>query len=162
MVLLLVGLAAVLGLMRGFVVEAVSLAAWVIAIAAVKAVGEPVAAMLTGPIGTSGGATVLAVGLTFGVVFVAVRLIGRSMGKTTRASVLGPVDRLLGLGFGALKGLIVATMIFLFLTLVSDTVRARGEPRPAWMTTSQSYPLLRATSAAIVDAVERRRRSGGQ
>ena len=34
---------------------------------------------------------------------------------------LGPVDRALGFGFGALKGLIFASLLFLLLVLVIDT-----------------------------------------
>jgi membrane protein required for colicin V production len=157
LVLLTVGAAAVFGFLRGFVSEVMSLAAWVLAILAVKFAHAPVAAALVGPIGTDTGASVLAFALVFGATFIVVRMIGGRMGMASRRSLLGPVDRLLGFGFGALKGLIAATLAFLFASLVFDTLHGASQPRPAWMKASRTYPLLRASSAALVDFVQKRR-----
>ncbi len=157
LVLLVVGAGAMFGLLRGFVHEVLSLAAWVVAIVAVKLFHAPAAAALARPIGTEAGAAVLAFALLFGITFLAVRMIGRKLGMHTRASFLGPFDRLLGLGFGALKGLIGATLMFLFASLINDTLHGAASPRPHWMTNSRTYPLLRASSAALVDFVQRRR-----
>ncbi len=157
MVLLSVGIAAVFGLMRGFLVEIFSLAAWIAGVVAVKLFQPTAAAMLVGVVGTQGGAALLAVAVVFGVAFLAVRFIGRGLGKSARASVLGPVDRALGLGFGGMKGLIVATLAFLLMTLVFDTLNGVSAPRPGWMMRSRSYDLLRASSASLVAFVERER-----
>ncbi len=157
LVLLTIGTGAVLGFTRGFVNEAVSLAAWVLAILAVKFLHAPATAILAAPVGTTAGAAVLAFALVFGVVFLTVRLAGNALGATTRGSLLGPFDRVLGLGFGALKGLIAATLVFLFVVLVFDTLNGRSAIRPTWMVESRSFPLLRASSDAIVNFVARRR-----
>ena len=82
---------------------------------------------------------------------------GKALGTTTKGSLLGPFDRVLGLAFGALKGLIAATLVFLLVSLVFDTLNGRSAPRPAWMTESRTYPLLRASSASVVDFIEKRR-----
>ncbi len=157
LVLLTVGLGAALGFSRGFVSETVSLAAWVLAIIAVKALHTPVSAMLVGPVGTESGAAVLGFALVFGLTFLAVKMAGKALGTTTKGSLLGPFDRVLGLAFGALKGLIAATLVFLLVSLVFDTLNGRSAPRPAWMTESRTYPLLRASSASVVDFIEKRR-----
>jgi membrane protein required for colicin V production len=157
LVLLTVGLGAALGFSRGFVSETVSLAAWVLAIIAVKALHTPVSAMLVGPVGTESGAAVLGFALVFGLTFLAVKMAGKALGTTTKGSLLGPFDRVLGLAFGALKGLIAATLVFLFVSLVFDTLNGGSAPRPAWMTESRTYPLLRASSASVVDFIEKRR-----
>ena len=60
LVLLLMGGAAVFGFTRGFVTEALSLGAWVFAIAVVKTFHSPVAAALEKSIGTPSGASMLA------------------------------------------------------------------------------------------------------
>ncbi len=156
-VFLVVGLAAVLGFSRGFTSEIMSLAAWIVAIAAVKLLHTPVALLLVGPVGTDTGAAVLAFALIFGGTFILVKMVAHRLGRATRASVLGPVDRLLGFGFGGMKGLIAASLAFLFFTLVHDTLHGAGSARPAWMTKSRTYPLLRASSDALVDFVEHRR-----
>ena len=153
-VLVLVGGGLVLGFMRGFIGEVLSLLAWVAAIVALKFLHTPATAMLAG-IGT--GAAVLAFVLVFGLVFVAGKLIARSIGTATRRSAVGPFDRLLGAGFGALKGLVGSTLLYLLANLVYDTGFGRTAERPQWMRESRTYPLLNASGRAIVDFVEARR-----
>ncbi|MBD8547387.1 CvpA family protein [Sphingomonas sp. CFBP 8760] len=157
-VLLAVVGAAVLGLLRGFVTEVLSLFAWVAVVAALKLFHIAVAQTLTGYVGTASGAAVLAFALIAGVTWFGGRLVARAIGARTRTSILGPVDRALGFGFGALKGLILSSLAFLLVALVTDTVGGGPSRRPAWMTTSRTYPLLNATSAGIADFVDRRRR----
>ncbi len=156
--LLLVGIMGALGFMRGFVTEVMSLIAWVVAIVAVKLFEPFVAVMLTDWVGTESGAAVLAFALVFGISFIAGRMIAKSMGKSTRDSLLGPVDRVLGFGFGALKGLFGAVVLFLLVTLVVDTWSGGDAPRPKWLTKSQSYPLLNASAGALVGYVQQRQK----
>lgn len=155
--LLLVGGGLVLGAMRGFVREMLSLAAFVAAIAALKLVHTPVTGALEGPVGTWAGAAVLAFALIFGVVFLLGKLVAHRIGGAARRSFVGPVDRVLGAGFGALKGVIVATLLYLAANLVYDIWAGRQAPRPGWMADSRTYPLLNASGRAIVDFVEWRR-----
>lgn len=155
--LLLVGGGLVLGAMRGFVREVLSLAALVVAIAALKLLHTPVTGALEGPVGTWAGAAVLAFALIFGVVFLLGKLVAHRIGGATRRSFVGPVDRVLGAGFGALKGLIVATLLYLAANLVYDIWAGRQAARPGWMADSRTYPLLNASGRAIVDFVEWRR-----
>ncbi len=159
--LILVGGAAFLGLKRGFVTEALSLGAWVAAIAAVKLLHSVVSDVLLEMVGTPSGAAVLAFALIFGVTFLGVRLIARSLGDKTKSSFIGGFDRILGLGFGLVKGLIGATILFTLVTLVYDTLYGGASKRPGWMTESRSYALLNATSGALVTFVDERRKSGG-
>ncbi len=160
-VLLLVGGGAFFGVMRGFVTEVLSLLAWVAAVAMLKIGYAPVSAWLAGPVGTRAGAAVLAFVAIFAVTFFGGKMIAASLGRRTRASVLGPVDRLLGLGFGALKGLIGATILFLAANLAHDTAYGAAGDRPDWMRASRTYPLLHATGGAIVDFVAARRGAAG-
>lgn len=155
--LVLLGGGAVLGALRGFVHEALSLIAWVLAVIAVKFLHTPVMNALAAPIGSTSGAAVAALVILFGGTFIGGRLLARSLGKRTRQSVLGPVDRVLGLGFGFVKGLILAALLFLLTTLVIDTVRGGPANRPAWVREARTYPLLSATSRAMVDYMNRRR-----
>ncbi|HWH18840.1 MAG TPA: CvpA family protein [Allosphingosinicella sp.] len=156
-VLLLVGGGLVLGFLRGFVHEVLALLAWVAAIVALKFFHDPATQFLLGPVGSYPGAAVLAFALLFGVVFILGKLIARRMGNATRKSVVGPVDRVLGAGFGTLKGLIAATLLYLAANLFYDTVYGRAAPRPEWMANSRTYPLLHASGLAVVDFVETRR-----
>jgi membrane protein required for colicin V production len=157
-VLLAVAGSAVLGLLRGFVTEVLSMFAWVAMVAMLKLFHIPVAAALTPLVGTVSGAAVLAFAIITGLTYIGGRLVANAIGARTRTSILGPVDRALGFGFGALKGLILASLVFLLATLVIDTMGGGPARRPSWMTESRTYPLLNATSASIADFVDRRRR----
>jgi membrane protein required for colicin V production len=159
-VLLLAGWFGFRGVSNGFVTESLSLAAWIVAIVVVKLFHTSVSELLALPVGTEAGASVLAFALLFGVTYFTGRTVATRIGKVSKASVLGPFDRVLGLGFGALKGLIIASLAFLFVSLLYDTVYGGQTQRPRWMTVSRSYPLLNATSNALVTFVEARRKSG--
>ncbi len=155
-ILVLVGGTAV-GFVRGFVYEFLSLLAWVAGIAAIKLFHTQLSGGLTGVVGTSAAGAVLAFALLFVPTFVLVKLLARSVGKKTRRSLVGPVDRVLGGGFGLVKGLLAATLFFLFANLSTDLVYGPQAERPSWMTNSRTYPLLNASGRAIVDWVEARR-----
>ena len=157
-VLIAIGAAALLGLVRGFVTEVLALFAWVAIVFAVKLFHVPVAHALTGIVGTVTGAAVLAFAILAGVTYFGGRLVARAIGGRVRDSVVGPLDRALGFGFGALKGLILTSLGFLLVVLMTDTVHGGPAHRPEWLTTSKTYPLLNATSAGIADFVDRRRK----
>jgi membrane protein required for colicin V production len=156
--LLLIGGAAV-GFVRGFVHEVISLLAWLVAIAMLKLFHTQLWTGLINSFDTSSAAAaVLAFAILFIPSFLIVKLLARSLGgKTRRHSVLGPFDRVLGGGFGAIKGLLGATLFFLLANLATDMVYGPQADRPQWMTKSRTYPLLNASGRAIVDWVEARR-----
>ena len=156
--LLLIGGAAV-GFVRGFVHEVLSLFAWIVAIAMLKLFHTQ---LWTGLIDSWGMGTAAAAVLAFAALFVPsfllVKLLARSIGgKTRRHGLLGPFDRVLGGGFGALKGLLGVTLFFLLANLATDMVYGPEADRPEWMVKSRTYPLLNASGRAIVDWVEARR-----
>ncbi|MGB5078697.1 MAG: CvpA family protein [Sphingorhabdus sp.] len=160
-VLFLLGSGAIMGFLRGFVQEALSLIAWIMIIAAIRVLHGPATAALSETVGTEAGAAVLAFLAIVVVIYALGRWIARSIGSKSRKSVLGPIDRVLGFGFGLLKGLIFATLIFLLLVMGSETLFGGDEPRPEWMTNSRTYPLLNASSEAMSAFVRERRSESG-
>jgi membrane protein required for colicin V production len=154
-VLLIVGVAAAGGFMRGFVQEVLSLASWVLAVFAIRFLHTDLTALLYGFIGTPSGAAVLAFALLLLIPYAAMRLIAGRMGKATRNSFLGPFDRVLGFGFGAVKGVIIVVMAFSILVLGYDTVWGPGG-RPTWMTTARTYPFVNASADAMVHLIDER------
>lgn len=156
-VLLLVVGGMVFGIMRGFVTEVLSLLAWVAAVMALRLFYTPASAWAADFVGTdTGGAVVAFAGLFLGA-FILFRIIANHLGSRTRQSVVGPVDRLLGGGFGAVKGLIGASLLFLGANLGSEVIWGKDEPQPEWLAAGRSYPLLKLSSRLIVDFVEERR-----
>jgi membrane protein required for colicin V production len=156
--LLLIGGGAV-GFVRGFVHEVISLLAWIVGIAMLKLFHSQLWTGLENTFHTSPAAgAVLAFALLFVPSFLIVKLLARSLGgRARRHKLLGPFDRVLGGGFGLLKGLLGATLFFLLANLATDMVYGPQADRPQWMTKSRTYPLLNASGRAIVDWVEARR-----
>ena len=161
-VLLLLGGSAIVGFVRGFAHEVLSLMAWVVAIIVLKMFHAPVSEALVPSTGTDAGAAALAFALLFLPTYIGFKLFARTVGGKTRRSVLGPVDRLLGGGFGMLKGLIGATLFFLLAHLATDLTYGPHAERPEWMTSSRTYPLLNASSKAVADWMEQRRTGSAQ
>jgi membrane protein required for colicin V production len=154
---LLVGLGLVFGIMRGFVKEVLSLAIWVVAIIALRLLHGPLSAALIGAIGTVSGAYVLAFALIAIGTFVLGKLIVGRLSGSVKRSAIGPLDRILGGGFGALKGLVGVALLYMAFSLVYDTIWGRASPRPEWIAQAQTYGVVHGASNSIVDLVERRR-----
>lgn len=114
------------GLWRGLVFELLSLVGWVAAYVAAQVFAATVAPML--PIGTPGGA--LNQGAAFALVFVAALIVWALASRLLRllihATPLQLIDRVLGGGFGLLRG---AVLLLAVATVVSLTPVAR---LPAW------------------------------
>lgn len=156
-VLLFVGMGAVLGFMRGFVQEILALVAWIAAVFAIRILHTPLNAWLTPHIGTSSGAAVLAFALLLIVPYAVMKMIANWAGRRSRGSVLGPIDRVLGFGFGTVKGVIVVVLAFSVLVLGYDTIWGVGG-RPTWITRSRTYPFIDAASKSVVEVIGKRRR----
>ena len=161
-VIVLLGGGALIGIVRGLVHEVLSLLAWVVAIVMLRLFHEPISVALTEPVGTATGAAVLAFVILFLPSFLFMKLVARSLGRKSRKSVLGPFDRVLGGGFGMVKGLLAATLFFLLANLATDVIYGPDANRPDWMRKSRTYPLLNASGRAVVDWVETRRKGSEQ
>ena len=122
--LLLLLASMVIGLMRGFVFECLSLAGWVVAWIAAQWVGPYLAPSI--PLGPAGSA--LNAGVAFIVVFVVALIVWAIVAKLVRmlvhATPLSAVDRVLGGGFGLLRGTVLLLAV---ATLLSFTPAARSQ-----------------------------------
>jgi membrane protein required for colicin V production len=155
-VLVIVGVAAVGGFARGFVQEVLSLAAWVLAIVAIRFLHTDFTAALNEYIGSPSGAAVLAFALLLLIPYGIMKLIAGRIGKASRSSVIGPIDRVLGFGFGAVKGVIVVVIAFSLVVLGYDTVWG-SDGRPEWIRNARTYAFVNAGSEALVQIIEMRR-----
>ncbi|HEY6966031.1 MAG TPA: CvpA family protein [Burkholderiales bacterium] len=124
-----------LGAWRGLVREVVSILGWVIAFLAAN--------LLAGPLGPAMPQVIPSPELRLAAAYVAViavsliltSLAGLLLSKVVQAVGLGGVDRVLGAGFGMLRGL----LIVLAAALVAGLTSA---PRQPWWRDSLSGPLL--------------------
>jgi membrane protein required for colicin V production len=116
----------VVGLVRGFVFEVMSLAGWVVAWFAASWAAPMLGPHL--PIGSAGSALNMAA--SFGLCFVAAMIVWSLIAKLVRlliqATPLSLPDRALGAGFGLVRG---AVLLLALATVVTLTPAARA---PEW------------------------------
>lgn len=156
-VLLIVGVAAIGGFMRGFVQEVLSLAAWGLAIVAIHYLHTDLTAITLDYVASPTGAAVLAFCLLLLIPYFVMKLVAKWAGKHSRTSILGPIDRVLGFGFGTVKGVIAVVMAFSLLVLGYDTIWGPSG-RPSWIVTARSYQFVNASTDELVQLIEERRR----
>jgi len=157
-VLVLIGLGLFTGVRKGLVYAILSLAAWLLVVVALWVLHGPVSEALVGVVGTTSGAYVLGFVLIFALVFVGGKVVTSRVSKGVRKSRVGSADRLLGASFGALKGLVYATLFYMAFSFVYDTIWGRDARRPVWIADAMTYPLVHGTADTFVDLVDRRRR----
>lgn len=113
--LAILGLSSIVGLWRGFVVEVMSLVVWIAAFWLAFALGDDVAAAFE----TSVQSPSARLFLGYAVLFLGALLVGGLatwlMGKLVKGTGLSGTDRMLGLGFGLLRGVALACVLVMLL-----------------------------------------------
>jgi len=155
-VLILVGVGAVMGFVRGFVQECLSLLAWVFAVAAIHALHPALRTALLPWVHTTSGAWVLAFAVLMLVPYAGTRLVAGWLGRASRNSMIGPIDRVLGFGFGAVKGTLIVVLAFAVVPLGYDIAWGK-DGRPTWITESRTYPFINACSEKLLKVLAERR-----
>jgi membrane protein required for colicin V production len=146
--LILIG-GAIRGVQRGFVQEVIALGALIVALFALRLFHTPFSLWLSEAVGTESGGAMLGFVLIIGGIWGLGKVLAAKLGAATRKSAIGPFDRVLGGGFGLLKGLLVASTFFMLFTLIYDVVYGATADRPAWLRESRTYPMMRATGSAL-------------
>lgn len=138
----IVGISALLGLMRGLIGIAISLAAWLLAGIAAWMFGADVGRGLGGGGDGSWGEYLAGYALSFAVVWIAVGLLGLVVRRLAHSAGLSGIDRLFGFSLGLVRGVILACALVLLLglTRVPGTTAWRESagvamllPGAAWM-----------------------------
>ena len=155
-VLIIVGVAAIGGFLRGLVQEVLSLAAWVLAAFSIYYLHTPLTEALGDYYDVEPATAILAFALLLLIPYAAMKVIANNAGEASRGSILGPIDRVLGFGFGAVKGALIMVFAFSVLVLGFDTVWGY-KGRPTWITTARTYPAADAFSQALVRMIDERR-----
>lgn len=155
-VLIIVGVAAIGGFMRGLVQEVLSLAAWILAAFCVYYLHSTLTTQMREFMDSEPATPLLAFALLLLIPYAAMKVIANNVGEASRNSILGPIDRVLGFGFGAVKGALIAVFAFSVLALGFDTVWGY-KGRPTWITTARTYPAVDTFSRELVQMIALRR-----
>lgn len=156
MVLVIVGIAAIAGFLRGFVQEVLSLSAWIMAVLAIHYLHTDLTEIIYRYLGGPQVSAVLAFIILLLVPYIVMKLIAKRVGRASRTSVLGPIDRVLGFGFGAVKGIILVVLAYSLVMLASDSMLG-PKNRPHWITHARSYQFVDAASKELVLLIQARR-----
>lgn len=133
--LVIVALSALLGMARGLIGVAVSLAAWLLAGLGAFLFGGDVARGLSDS-GASWGGYLGGYTLCFAAIWVGVSVLGWVIRTVAHSYGMSEMDRLMGLGLGTLRGLIFACALLVVLAM---TTLPRG---PTWRNSSLASVLM--------------------
>jgi membrane protein required for colicin V production len=113
--LAVLALSSLVGLWRGFVVEVMSLAVWIAAFWLAFVFGDETSALFAGVVDVPAARLFLGyASLFFGALLVG-GLVTWLMGRIVKSTGLSGTDRLLGLGFGLMRGVVLASLFVLLL-----------------------------------------------
>lgn len=153
---IIVGIAAIGGFMRGLVQEVLSLASWVMAALALHFLHPSLTDGLSSVYRAETPVALFAFVLLLLIPYAAMKVIVGSASDAADGAVLGPIDRVLGFGFGALKGALMA--VFAFALLVTGFDESWGYTgRPNWITSARTYSAADTFSRQLLPAIAVRR-----
>jgi len=150
-ILVILGVSALVGLSRGAMREMTNVAAFVLAVfIAVFGLrfSGPFAANNVHP---AWAANIVALGGVFLVAYIILRIIGGIMTSSVRGSPgVGPVDRILGLGFGLVRGLVMTGLVVMVLGTAFP-----GDRMPHGIADAKLYPLAQAAATTLKSVAPR-------
>lgn len=152
-----VGLSALLSLTRGFMREAISLLALLVAVVVARLFSGQVELLLAGWIASAPLRSSAAFALLFLGVLVLGGILGRLLGHLLRVSGLGMFDRLLGMAFGVVRGLVIVVLLAAALeqtpaTASESWISSRLLPHLLLLADWGRHTLLPRVAGAITDA----------
>ena len=118
-------------------VEALSLASWVAAVIAATVLGPVLAGVFEGRIATPSARIALGYGLVFLAVLIVGALVTWAVRRLVEESGLSGTDRMLGLVFGLVRGVLIVVVLVLLAGLTPF-------PRDPWWRESRALPSFLA------------------
>ncbi|HXQ09641.1 MAG TPA: CvpA family protein [Caulobacteraceae bacterium] len=143
--LLILGVSILVGFVRGALREVATVFAFVAAV-----VIAIFALRLTGPIARAAvhpawAATAVALVIVFLASYIAIRVLAAGLMRSVHnIRALGALDRVMGAGFGLVRGLVVLGVFYLAFNLAPPP-----SGTPAWIAQARLYPLARGCADAL-------------
>ena len=167
-VIIIVGVAAIGGFMRGLVQEVLSLVAWLFAAMAVHFLHPALTPVISGFLNSDRIMPVfsfvlllliayaamkrIAGNISLLIPYAAMKLTAGNISGASDGAILSAIDRVLGFGFGAVKGALIAVFAFSVLALGFD--QGWGYTgRPLWITSARTYSAADAFSRQLVPMI---------
>jgi membrane protein required for colicin V production len=142
----------IIGLVRGFVVEVMAIAVWILAVGLAYWFGPQLAAMFSSTLELSSARIFLGYGLIFVGTLVSGAILIYFLKKLVAGTGLTGTDRLFGMLFGAVRGLVLVVLSILMLGLTPF-------PGDSWWGASRAIamfqPMAERARAWLPEAVAR-------
>src|SRR5688572_16219621 len=136
-IVVIVAISVVIGLIRGFVVEVLSLVVWIAAVGLAFLFGPEVAGWFGASIDLPSARVALGYAVVFFSVLIAGAIFVYVMRKLVQGTGLSGTDRVLGMMFGLARGAVVVVVLVLLLGFTPM-------PRDAWWQESRALPVFQA------------------
>ncbi|MGB8278428.1 MAG: CvpA family protein [Methylovirgula sp.] len=138
-------ISALLAMLRGFTREVLAIASWGAAALAAIYFHPLVLPYVKPYVSKDVLALALSAAIVFFVVLIVVSLITVKISDAILDSKVGPLDRSLGFVFGAVRGLLLCVIAFVFFTwLVPE------KTQPQWVKSARMKPLLQSTGNELM------------
>lgn len=145
-VIVVVLISATLAMVRGFVREVLSVASWLAAVAAAYYLYGPLVPVIRPYIESNTVATIVAASVVFFVALIIASYLTTKISDFVIDSRVGAIDRVLGFGFGAARGLLLVVIALWFFNFLV------ARP-PDWVANAQTEPMLRDLGEQLVAAL---------
>ncbi len=149
---IIVVVAAIGGFLRGLVQEVLSLASWIMAALALHFLHPALTEGLRTFYRAEPAVSLLAFAILLLIPYAAMKLIIGNVSEASDGAVLGPIDRMLGFGFGAVKGALIAVFAFAMLLIGKDEDWGY-HGRPQWIVAARTYAAADAFSRQLIPKI---------
>ena len=147
-VLIFILISATLAMVRGFVRELLSVAAWVAAAAAAYYFYRPVVPFVTPFIQTEPVPSIIAAAIVFVVALLVASYITMRIADFVIDSRIGAFDRILGFVFGVARGVLILAVVLAFFTGLIGP-----EKTPPWVRDAATKPFLDGIGNSLIAAL---------
>lgn len=135
----------IVGFARGAVRELLSVLAFILAVLIAVATLRFTLPLTLKVIHIVWASETAALVIVFIAAFIVLKMIGAGITQQVRNTpVIGSVDRVIGLGFGLARGLVLVGLLNLLLTVATSADRT-----PAWVTHAKLYPITESSGAML-------------
>lgn len=146
----LISISVLVGVIRGFVKEVLSIASWVLAIVAAGLAYKPSLPFWEGAIGDGVLAHIAAFSSVFVGVLATALIITARISRKVDSGPLGGMDRTFGAGFGAARGVAIVCLAFLLFLGIRPGDKSH-ENLPGWLSNAETLPYIKKITVAVID-----------
>jgi membrane protein required for colicin V production len=136
---------------KGFLSETLTIFDWLAAAFGCLYFGPYLVPMMRGVVTTPWLASLIAYAVVFLIIFIPLSFMSHRFSESVKNSVIGPLDRALGIAFGVVRGLVAVALVYLAYTYFVPV----PEQAP-FVKEARTLPMIQSTGAVILSLVPSR------